>query len=240
MANITLSLAPVITSGSVSAYPLANWPSTVDPAGAPVGASAATATVGANGTVTFTGLNENTDYVAYQASPDRYVRFRVDTPPGSPNDPLSVQFGTGVTVDVSDRAARALGVADVSDRAGRLLGQVDTTAEAGWSRYRLLSAATTNAQNVKAAAGKVGGWYLFNAAAATRYVKLYNLAGAPVVGTDVPAMTIPLPAGAAANIEFKRGIAFATGIALAITAAVADNDATAVAANDVIVNLLYA
>jgi hypothetical protein len=104
---------------------------------------------------------------------------------------------------------------------------------------RTLSAATTNATSVKASAGQVFGWYISNANAAVRFLKLYNKASAPTVGTDTPVMTIQIPAGAAANVEFSHGIAFATGIALALTANVADADTSAVAANEIIINLLY-
>lgn len=103
----------------------------------------------------------------------------------------------------------------------------------------LLSAATTNATSVKASAGQVFGWFLSNSNAAARYFKLYNKASAPTVGTDVPVMTIYLPAGAAANVEFSHGIAFATGIAFAITTGATTADTGAVAANEIIVNLLY-
>lgn len=109
----------------------------------------------------------------------------------------------------------------------------------GWSISRLLSAATTNATSAKASAGIVGGWYIYNANAAVRYLKIYNKASAPTVGTDTPVLTIPIPAGAAANVEFTNGINFATGIAYATTTGVADNDTGAVAANEIIVNLFY-
>jgi hypothetical protein len=110
----------------------------------------------------------------------------------------------------------------------------------GLSLYRLLAAATTNANSVKGSAGQLYGWYLYNNAAAAKFVKLYNKATAPTVGTDTPVLTIPLPAGAAANVFSETGLPFATGIAIAITGAVADADTTAVAANDVVVNLFYA
>lgn len=109
----------------------------------------------------------------------------------------------------------------------------------GWAISTLLSANTTNATSAKGSAGQVGGWYLYNANAAVRYLKLYNKATAPTVGTDVPVMTIPIPPGSAANVEFGKGIAFATGIAFAITTGVGTADTGAVAANEIIVNLLY-
>jgi len=122
-----------------------------------------------------------------------------------------------------------------------VVGQVglEPRTSGGLSISRTLSAASTNATSVKASAGQVFGYYLFNANAATRYLKLYNKASAPTVGTDTPVATIPIPAGAAANVEFTQGVAFATGIALALTTGVADADTGAVAANEVVVNLFY-
>ena len=109
----------------------------------------------------------------------------------------------------------------------------------GSSVTKLISAASTNATSVKASAGQLDGWYLFNANAATRYLKLYNKASAPTVGTDTPVMTIPIPAGAAANVCLDPGIDFTTGIALALTTGIADSDTGAVAANDIVVNLIW-
>ena len=110
----------------------------------------------------------------------------------------------------------------------------------GLSVNRLVSAATTNATVVKASAGQVYGWYLSNTNASPRYVKVYNKATAPTVGTDTPTLTLLVPAGGAANCEFTNGIAFATGIGFATTTAAADADTGAVAAGEVVVNLLYA
>ena len=123
---------------------------------------------------------------------------------------------------------------------GTVSANVKPATSGGLTIYRLLAAASTNSNLIKNAAGQVFGWYFFNAAASTRYVKLYNKATAPTVGTDTPVLTLPLPAGGAANVEFTNGIAFGTGIGIGITGALADNDTTAVTANDVVVNLFYA
>ena len=97
--------------------------------------------------------------------------------------------------------------------------------------YALVSAATTNAASVKATGGSLFELSLFNATAATVYLKLYNKASAPTVGTDVPIMTIPVAAGALFNAEFGRlGKRFNLGIALAITGAAVATDTTVVAA----------
>lgn len=95
-------------------------------------------------------------------------------------------------------------------------------------------------EDVKTSAGQLYGYYIFNAAAATRYVKFYNATAAnTTVGTTTPVLTIPLPAGAAANVEFTQGIAFSTAICAAATTGLADNDTGAPSANDVIVNIFY-
>jgi hypothetical protein len=112
----------------------------------------------------------------------------------------------------------------------------------GLSSFRLLSAATVNLTSVKGSAGQVYGWTITNASAAMKFVKLYNKATAPVISTDAALIlhTIAIPAGQVTTLAPDQGIAFSAGIGLTVTGGVGDTDATAVAANDVIVNLLYA
>lgn len=107
------------------------------------------------------------------------------------------------------------------------------------STYHKISAASTNADTVKASAGVVTGYYLVNTATGFRYVKLYNKASSPTVGTDTPRVVLGIPALSAANIAWDLPIAFETGIAIAIVTGIADSDATAVGANDVAVSLFY-
>jgi hypothetical protein len=93
---------------------------------------------------------------------------------------------------------------------------------------------------IKATAGKLYGWYLYNDGAAEVYVKIYNATVASVVvGTTTPDLTIPVPAGSAANVEYTNGIAFSTAITAAATTGVATADATAPAANQVVANFFY-
>lgn len=106
--------------------------------------------------------------------------------------------------------------------------------------YSVLSLATTNAASIKASAGKVFAGSFMNASAAVKYVRLYNLATAPTVGTSTPYAVIAIPATSSKEVEFGTlGINFGTGIAIAITNAATDLDATAVAAGDVRVLLSY-
>jgi len=102
------------------------------------------------------------------------------------------------------------------------------------------SAATTNATSVKATAGTVFSITASNTGAAAAFVKFYNLATAPTVGTSVPVITLSIPASGTVNVPFGPfGYRFATGIALAITNLAADTDATAVAAAQVKVLTSY-
>lgn len=108
----------------------------------------------------------------------------------------------------------------------------------GLSIYRNLDIDETGV-NVKGSAGQLYGWYLFNNAAAVRFVKFYDKATAPTVGTDTPVLTIALPAGAAANEIGTHGLPFANGIGVGAVTGVADNNTGAPAANDVVINLFY-
>jgi hypothetical protein len=113
----------------------------------------------------------------------------------------------------------------------------------GLSISRVISAASTNATLVKASAGQLYTITAHNINAAVRYLKLYNKASSPTVGTDTPVMTLPIPgntAGAGFILPLgEMGVAFATGIALAITTGVADSDTGAVAANEIVINCFY-
>jgi hypothetical protein len=111
----------------------------------------------------------------------------------------------------------------------------------GLSVSRVISGASTNATVAKASAGQVYGWYCSNTNDSPRYVKLYNTSSSPTVGTDTPTHTILVPgnSGSGCTATFPHGIAFSTGISYAITAVAADNDTTAVAANEIIVHIHY-
>jgi len=103
----------------------------------------------------------------------------------------------------------------------------------GWTPRRLLSAASTNLTSVKAAKGAIGFISVWNTNAAARYLKLYDKASAPVVASDIPIMTIPIPAGGPREIQFPGGLLCSLGIAYAMTVNIGDTDATAVAAGDI-------
>jgi hypothetical protein len=100
-------------------------------------------------------------------------------------------------------------------------------------------------EEVKATAGQVYAILAFNRTAAPLYMKFYNATAANViVGTTVPDMTLVVPAnadsdGAGFVLAIPQGIAFGTAICIAATTAVADADAGAPGANDLVVTVLF-
>jgi len=132
-------------------------------------------------------------------------------------------------------------VADETTKSGKLaVSSQASPTSSGLTQSKTISAATTNATSVKASAGQVYGVVVSNSNAAVRYLKLYNKASAPTVGTDVPVKTIMLPIGATVQLSWPTGLPFSTGIAFALTTGVADTDVAAVAADEHVVNIDYA
>ena len=108
----------------------------------------------------------------------------------------------------------------------------------GCTIYHVVSAGSTNAANIKASAGRVLGWAIFNNADYPIYVKLHNTAGTPTAGSGV-VYTVGVQAGTHVSFDDDDGLGFATGIGISITKLIADNDTTAVLASDCVVNLHY-
>lgn len=108
----------------------------------------------------------------------------------------------------------------------------------GLSTFHLVSAGSTNATNIKASAGQVYGWFIYNSNAAARKVIFHNTAGTPTAGASV-FFSLMIPPTSGANVDFSAGIAFGTGIAITTTTGLADSDSAAVAANDLIINIFY-
>lgn len=137
--------------------------------------------------------------------------------------------------DSTGQVALAAGSATVGN-----VGLVTRTS-GGLSISRVISAATTNATSAKGSAGQVYSIMASNTNASARYLKLYNKASAPTVGSDTPVMTILIPPNSSGVVgQWPHGIAFGTGIAYAITTGVADADTGAVSANENVVHVMYA
>lgn len=101
------------------------------------------------------------------------------------------------------------------------------------------SAASTNATVVKASAGDVFNVAAYNSNVAVRFLKLYNQATSPVVGTDTPVLTLALPPLSAISVPLQSQY-FSAGIAIALTTGAADADTSAVGAGDILgLNVSY-
>lgn len=101
--------------------------------------------------------------------------------------------------------------------------------------FKLLSAVGTqqDAANVKPSAG-----FLFkiigrNNRASSVFLKMYNKATTPIVGTDVPFATFELVASLAFDIRFEPGLFFSAGIGFGLTTAATDNSVAGVTAGDI-------
>jgi len=108
----------------------------------------------------------------------------------------------------------------------------------GLSIYRKVDLGVTG-QVAKATPGMLYGLVITNAAAAIRYVKIYNKATAPTEA-DTPAMTLKVAASSYLVMDpATMGLEFSAGISARGTTGVADNDTGAPTANDIIVSLFY-
>lgn len=106
-------------------------------------------------------------------------------------------------------------------------------------KFLLISAATTNSTLVSAGPHELTGYAVVNNGAGIAYVKLYDKATAPTVGTDTPSVVIPVPPAGGANLALPEPVLFSLGLGLGITGGLANSDTTAVSASQVGVTLFF-
>lgn len=116
------------------------------------------------------------------------------------------------------------------------------------SVYRLVTAGTTNLNQVRNGPATVKGIIAVNTAAYEIFVKLYWFrptasASGPTVGTTAPQVTIAIPALGTTTGGLERtwpdGFSGGDGnLFIAVTKLAADNDTTAVVAGDGLISLL--
>ena len=130
----------------------------------------------------------------------------------------------------------AIGPVTLNAETTKKIGNVGIAQSGATVTYqKFISATTTNATAVSSVPANIAILHMENSGDGVRYVKLYNKASAPVVGTDVPLITIGIPAVSSSSFTLPAlvGIDFSIGISFAITLGAADTDATplTVAAN---------
>jgi len=123
---------------------------------------------------------------------------------------------------------------------GTVTANLAPTTSGGLTISRTISAASTNATNVKGSAGQVYGIMASNTNAAARYLKLYNKATSPTIGTDTPVMTVMIPPNSSGVVaHWEMGLAFGTGIGFGLTTGVTDANTGAVSADEHVVHIFY-
>lgn len=191
-----------------------------------------------NGTV---APASTTTWTLSVASVEKYANTPVYLQGVRPNgsvNPLAVSGGVTVSGTVTANIGTG-SLAAGTNAIGDVGIQVRANATGAATIHHFVAAATTNALNIKASAGRVLGWQLANTTATWRYVKLHNTAGVPTAGAGV-VQTIGVPPNGVAQGNIPAGLAFATGIGRTCVTGAADADATATAANDVVGDIFFA
>ena len=189
---------------------------------------------------------------AWSTSVDAFTNFRVRlstaiTGTGTATVIIAAQlFAIEPVVTIGQSVAASLQTTSTiaSIAAGtNLIGKMNLTTQTtgGATSFTQISAASTNATNVKASAGVLYMLTATNNSATVAFLKMYNKASAPTVGTDVPVMTFMLPSNGGITVPIpSTGITFTAGIGYALTALTTTADTTAVALNQVQLNGAFA
>ncbi len=109
-----------------------------------------------------------------------------------------------------------------------------------WTRA-VSTSATTAGVLVKGSEGSLHAIIMSNTTVTASYLKVYDKATAPAVGTDTPVLTVLIPpntAVAQVALMLPIGMPFTNGIAYGFTSAAADSDSTAVTTGAVTGGLL--
>jgi hypothetical protein len=113
----------------------------------------------------------------------------------------------------------------VSQQSSPWVSSLQPATSGGWS-ISSQTALTNTVVAAKASAGQVGGHMFYNPNSSVSYIQVFNVAsGSVTLGTTAPTLVIPLPAGAAANVEWANGIAFGAAISFAATTTATGNTA---------------
>jgi hypothetical protein len=131
-------------------------------------------------------------------------------------------------------AGGTLALSAGTNLAGDIGVQYRANAIGGGTPANVNSPATPAAQSLKAGAGRITSYDLSNVAAQPRYLKVFNTAGAVVLGTTPAAFEIAIPAGQTKTLGPAGGIALTAGIQIAVTGARGLTDATAITLGDVV------
>ena len=218
--------------------------------GFPVNIVAGTITIGVGSAlVGQVEISDGTNVLGTSSHP-----VRTD-PTGTTTQPVAWASPQHVIVDSGSITATVSGTVPVnsSQIAGTPTSAAEGASDAGTQRVALgtddnfstdsrWSTADTNLHTVKSAAGRVFRIEVMNTGSGAAYLRLYNKASNPAPASDTPVRRYTIPgntAGAGFVMEYLKGRYFSTGIAYDITGAAGDNDTTALAANQCVINVDY-
>ena len=111
---------------------------------------------------------------------------------------------------------------------------LDLTTKPNATSRLLSAAASVNSTLVRAGATDLYGADGYNNNAAARFLKIYDKATAPTVGTDTPRRTMRLPPTAQYSFSFTPPLYVSLGLGYGITTAAADADTGALTAGDIV------
>jgi hypothetical protein len=176
---------------------------------------------------------------------DATAGLKVDL--GTDNDVAATQSGTwnvrnqdgsGNALTSAARGSERALTVQIVDGTGAQVTSFGGTAGAV-SGHHLVAAATANAANVKASAGTLKGFSLFNNSSVPVYLKFHNTAGTPTAGSGV-VRTFGIQAGTGREVTIPGGgLSFGTGIGITLVRDLADAGTTATAANDAVGEVFY-
>ena len=120
---------------------------------------------------------------------------------------------------------------------------LETTSQfnAGYNKfYHSISAASTNATLVQTGQSVIGMLSVFHIGNgnANRFVKIYNHVDVPTAA-EVPVLTLCIHPGDSFYTTIPNGLSLSNGLGFRFTANYADNDNTAVSANELVINIAY-
>jgi len=114
---------------------------------------------------------------------------------------------------------------------------------ANWGPSSILavvSTASTNATNIKAVQTQVFTLVASNTSAAFKFLKIFNKASAPTLGTDTPVLNIAIPPNSSVDVGTNTfALRLTLGLSYAITGGSALLDNTAVGAGDVCFSIVH-
>lgn len=106
---------------------------------------------------------------------------------------------------------------------------MNITAISSLKKFHLVTAASTNINSLSVVPTGLDGFAAW--ATVVCYLKVFDLARAPVLGTDIPTMTFQIPANVPVRVDWGvETCALKNGLQIAVTLNPADADTTVLAA----------